>query len=273
MPELPEVETVRRGLTKALKGATIQTADVRRKDLRIPFPPGLAKTLAGRRIADIRRRAKYLLFYLDSADVMIIHLGMSGRFLIEEKPPARYGKHDHLVLHLADGRVAIFNDARRFGLVTLTTRHEVKTHPLFSHLGPEPLEKTFSPAYLKAALARRKGPIKPVLMDQQLVVGVGNIYASEALFLAGIDPRKPARKAASSAAPLIEATRKVLRDAIISGGSSLKDFVHITGKTGDFQDRFSVYDQQGEPCPRCTRPIQRLKQAGRSTYYCAHCQK
>ncbi len=273
MPELPEVECVRRGLSMAIRGATIERVTLRRKDLRIAFPPGLAETLAGKTIRDIRRRAKYLLFYVDSDDVAIVHLGMSGRFLIEAAPPKSYDKHDHMILHLADGRVAIFNDTRRFGLVTLTTEKDLTSHALFAHLGPEPLESSFSADYLEQALAKRKGPIKPVLMDQQLVVGVGNIYASEALHLAEIDPRKPARRVASKSETIIGAIRKVLGDAIESGGSSLKDFVHITGKSGYFQHRFQVYDREGEPCRSCRAPIRTIRQAGRSTYFCARCQK
>lgn len=273
MPELPEVETVRRGLNQAIRGATIKNVTLRRKDLRIPLPPELAETLAGRTIRNIARRAKYLLFYFDSDDILIVHLGMSGRFIVEQKAPAKYGKHDHVILHFSDDRVAIFNDARRFGLVTLTKKTQLETHALFAHLGPEPLEKDFSPAYLKASLAKRKGPIKPALMDQQLVVGVGNIYASEALFAVGLDPRKPAHKAAPRASALVGAVCKVLEDAIASGGSSLRDFMHVDGNAGYFQHRFNVYDKKGEPCPRCAHPIRQLKQAGRSTFYCAHCQK
>lgn len=273
MPELPEVETVRTGLEGALKGAVIRKVTLRRKDLRIPFPAGLAKALAGRRIESIARRAKYLLFRFDSDDVLVVHLGMSGRFSVEAKMPGTFGAHDHVVIELEDGRVAIFNDARRFGLVTLVKEAELETHPLFAHLGPEPFSKDFSAAYLKKALATRKGPIKPVLMDQTLVVGVGNIYASEALFLVGLDPRTPARDAAGKAAALIKAIRQVLGDAIASGGSSLRDFVHITGDTGYFQHKFNVYGYKEKPCHACATPIQSLRQAGRTTFFCPNCQK
>ncbi|MDE3060532.1 MAG: bifunctional DNA-formamidopyrimidine glycosylase/DNA-(apurinic or apyrimidinic site) lyase [Pseudomonadota bacterium] len=272
MPELPEVETVRTGLEQAIKGAAIRKVTLRRGDLRVPFPKGLAEALAGRRIASIGRRAKYLLFYLDSGDALIVHLGMTGRFLVEKKPPV-LGKHDHVVFSLADGRWLIFNDARRFGLMTLAKKSDLEAHPLLAGLGPEPFDRGFSPKYLENALAARKGPVKPVLMDQQLVVGVGNIYASEALFRAGIDPRQPAHKAAGKAKEIVAAIRQVLKDAIASGGSSLRDFLHITGYSGDFQHRFQVYGRKGKPCFACLTPIRMLRQAGRSTFFCPKCQK
>lgn len=273
MPELPEVETVRTGLDQALKGATIASVTLRRKDLRIPFPGGFAEALEGRRILGVGRRAKYLLFTLDSDEVLIAHLGMSGRFSVEPKRPKTLSKHDHALFLLTDGRVMIFNDARRFGLMTLAKKAQLDKHPLFAHLGPEPLERAFSEAYLKKALAGRKAPIKPVLMDQELVVGVGNIYASEALFLAGIDPRKPASRVALKASEIVTATQQVLRAAIASGGSSLRDFLHVSGESGYFQHRFNVYDRKGKPCPRCHKPIRAARQAGRSTFWCASCQK
>jgi formamidopyrimidine-DNA glycosylase len=176
------------------------------------------------------------------------------------------------VFELDDGRMVIFNDARRFGLMALADRQSLETHPLFAHLGPEPFSKAFSTAYLKEALLRRKGPIKPVLMDQSLVVGVGNIYASEALFLAHIDPRRPAQEVADQSAAIIRAIRQVLKDAIASGGSSLRDFVHITGDVGYFQHKFNVYGYKGKPCHACGTAIVALKQAGRTTFYCPHCQ-
>lgn len=274
MPELPEVETVRRGLETALKGAVICKVTLKRKDLRVPFPKNMGKALAGRKITGIKRRAKYLLFYLDSDDVLIAHLGMSGRFFIYQPAQARHnGKHDHVIFEFADGRTLIFNDARRFGLMQLAKKSQLKTHPLFKHLGPEPFDKAFSPDYLQAALAKRKTPVKVALMDQELVVGVGNIYASEALFLAHIDPRKPAHKAAKQAKPIIAAIRQVLNDAIASGGSSLRDFLHITGYAGDFQHRFQVYGRAGKPCFICNIPLRNIRQAGRSTFFCAECQK
>jgi len=273
MPELPEVETVCRGLEAALKGAVIKNVTLRRKDLRVPFPKGFAETLAGRRIQKIERRAKYLLFRFDSDDVLIAHLGMSGRFSVEKKAPKAFATHDHVVMTLTDGRVAIYNDARRFGLMLLAKKASLAAHPLLAGLGPEPLSEDFSPAYLKAKLAGRKGPVKPVLMDQALVVGVGNIYASEALFLVGLDPRTPAVKAALKADALVEAIRKVLGDAIASGGSSLRDFLHVSGEAGYFQHRFNVYGRGGKACFSCHKPIETLRQAGRSSFWCPRCQR
>ncbi|NBX03303.1 MAG: bifunctional DNA-formamidopyrimidine glycosylase/DNA-(apurinic or apyrimidinic site) lyase [Alphaproteobacteria bacterium] len=272
MPELPEVETVRTGLENAIKGATIKSVTLRRKDLRQPFPRGFTAALAGAKILDIRRRAKYLLFELDNTQVVIAHLGMSGRFSVLKKAPKAFETHDHVVWHLADGRVVIYNDARRFGVMTLTEKGDVNAHPLLAALGPEPLENAFSAAYLEQVLLSRKAPIKPTLMDQGLVVGVGNIYASEALFLAGIHPAKPARDAAGSAQKLIRCIQKVLNDAIASGGSSLRDFVQVSGDSGYFQHHFNVYDRTGEPCFSCKTPIQSCRQSGRSTFFCPKCQ-
>jgi formamidopyrimidine-DNA glycosylase len=272
MPELPEVETIRRGLEASLKGAVIKKLEVRRGDLRIPFPKDLAKKLAGRTIIAIERRAKYLLFYFDSEDVLIVHLGMTGNFSIESELPQTLESHDHVIFHIADGRYVIFNDPRRFGLMTLAKKDALDAHPLFLALGPDPFSEAFSATYLKAALARRKGPIKPALMDQHLVAGVGNIYASEALFLAKIDPRRRACDVASKASLIIKSVRAVLADAIASGGSSLRDFLHLTGESGHFQHRFNVYGREGEPCFRCGAPVQIIRQAGRATFFCKRCQ-
>lgn len=272
MPELPEVETVRTGLEKALKGAKIASVTLRRKNLRVDFPPGFGRKLAGRSIAAITRRAKYLLFHFDSDDVLIAHLGMTGRFSVDAggAPP---GAHDHVVFRLQDGRDVTYNDARRFGLMTLAKRDVLERHPLLAALGPEPLDGGFSAAYLQKELLKRKTPVKVALMDQQLVVGVGNIYASEALFLARIDPRKPAVSVADRAKPIIASIRKVLGDAITSGGSSLRDFVHVSGESGYFQHHFNVYGRKGEPCFRCGTPIAAIRQGGRSTFFCADCQR
>lgn len=272
MPELPEVETVRRGLEKPLKGQAIRSVGLRRKDLRIPFPKDLGQRLTGRVIESIGRKGKYLLFHLDSEDVVIAHLGMSGNFLLNKKAPEIFGKHDHLVMQLDDYHLT-FNDPRRFGLITLAKAHELQKHKLLAAMGPDPFEKAFSPAYLKEALKRRKGPIKPVLMDQTLVAGVGNIYASEALYLAKVAPGKPAHKVAAAAEALVADVRKVLQAAIESGGSSLRDFMQVSGEGGYFQHRFNVYDRKGEPCRRCKTPIKEIRQAGRSTFFCPSCQK
>ena len=273
MPELPEVETVRTGLSQSITGARIAHVTVRRQGLRIPFPKNLAKTLEKKTISSIGRRAKYLLFYMDSDDVIIAHLGMSGRFSVLAEMPKHYEKHDHLALTLKDGRCVVFNDPRRFGLVTLTRAADIKQHALLSSLGPEPLSDDFSAPYLEKALKKRKIAIKPALMDQEIVVGVGNIYASEALFACGIDPRKPAHLAAKQASAMRVAIQKVLTLALQAGGSSLRDFVNISGDYGYFQHQFQVYDREGNPCFRCGAPIRMIRQSGRSTFFCAQCQK
>lgn len=272
MPELPEVETVRTGLAASIEGATIKCAQLRRAGLRVPFSEGFEERVAGRRILSISRRAKYLLFHLSGGQVILSHLGMSGRFSVLEKPLTRYEKHDHVLLHLSDGRVVVYNDARRFGVMVLAEKSTLDEHPLLAVLGPEPLEEGFSSAYLKKVLAKRGAPVKPVLMEQGVVVGVGNIYASEALFLAGIHPTTPAAEVAPKAALIVRCIRKVLRDAIASGGSSLHDFVQVTGETGYFQHHFNVYDRAGEPCFACSTPIASMRQSGRSTYFCPQCQ-
>lgn len=273
MPELPEVETVRRGLEKALMGKTVESVSLRRKTLRLPIPPQLEKALKGRRIVSVGRRAKYLLMYFDDHTVLIAHLGMSGSFsVLAEKPPS-FKAHDHVVFAFKEGGTLVYNDPRRFGLLALCDKISLKDHPFFAHLGPEPLEKAFSATYLQAALAKRSGPIKPVLMDQALVVGVGNIYACEALFLAKISPKMPAKQAAGHAPLLISSIQKVLKSAIKSGGSSLRDFIHVNGEMGYFSHHFNVYDKKGKPCPVCHAPIAAFKQAGRSTFYCPKCQK
>lgn len=251
MPELPEVETVRRGLETALKDAIIKRVELRRKDLRIPFPARMAKRLEGKTIRSVSRRAKYLLFDIEGNMVLIAHLGMTGRFSVEPKRPKAFATHDHAVFDLTDGRCMIYNDARRFGLMDMCHRDELAEHAMFAHLGPEPLEKAFTATYLQKLLLSRNAPVKTVLMDQAVVVGVGNIYASEALFLAGVDPRKPASQTASKAADIITSIRKVLKDALASGGSSLRDFLHVSGESGYFQHQFNVYDRKGEPCVRC----------------------
>ncbi len=272
MPELPEVETVVRGLAGSIVGSRIVRVTLNRSDLRFPFPAGFAKRLSGAKIMQVTRRAKYLLFVLDSGDTLIAHLGMSGSFSVLPAIPKKIGKHDHVVMTLNDGRVLIYNDPRRFGIMDVEKSNNINAHPLLSHLGPEPFSKEFNASYLKAQLARRHGAIKPVLMDQKLVVGVGNIYASEVLFLAGVDPRKPAREAALRASALVKSIRSVLSSAIESGGSSLRDFVHISGETGYFQHQFNVYEREGEPCFYCHKPLRGIRQAGRSTFYCSACQ-
>lgn len=278
MPELPEVETVRRALERSVRGLTIGGVTLRRGDLRAPFPQGFAATLAGRRIVAVDRRAKYLLFQLDEGKTLVAHLGMSGRFSFHAQGavPAP-ALHDHVIFELHGGGESagalFYNDARRFGLMTLAETASLAEHPLFAKLGPEPFSPDFSVAYLRRALEARAAPVKPTLMDAAVVVGVGNIYASEALFLARIDPAKPARAAAGKAEALHGAIRQVLAAAIESGGSSLRDFVSIGGETGYFQHAFQVYGREGEPCAACASPLFRSVQAGRSTFFCKACQK
>ncbi len=277
MPELPEVETVRRGLDKALSGATIAKVELRRENLRTPFPKGFAKALAGQKIKSVSRRAKYLIFNLESDIVLIAHLGMTGRFTVTASPEngkkPEFLPHDHVVMTLDDGRLIIYNDARRFGLMEICNRREVGNHKLFKHLAPEPLESEFTPAYLEKALSKRKTPIKPTIMDQQIVVGVGNIYANEALFLTGISPLKPANEITKKIPPLIAEIHNVLNAAIEAGGSTLRDFAHVSGESGYFQHKFHVYGRGGKPCSKCKTPIETIRQAGRATFYCPSCQK
>lgn len=272
MPELPEVETTRRSLLPGLKGRTITQVELKRADLRIPFPKDLAKRLTGRSITDIRRRAKYLLFVLDNGDSMLAHLGMSGSFLLTAKKHT-LRTHDHLLIALDNGHMLVFHDPRRFGLIDVIKKGGESSNAFLAHLGPEPLDKSFSSAYLKKALEKRKGPIKPTLMDQRLVVGVGNIYASESLFLCGIHPTTPAHETLQHADAMIAAIRKSLNAALKSGGSTLRDFTHGEGVTGYFQHHFNVYEREGEPCVACGTEIEMITQAGRSTYFCPHCQK
>lgn len=272
MPELPEVETVCRGLAASIEGLRVEEVTLRRDGLRTPFPKNFKGLVEGRRIARIGRRAKYILMELEDDGVMLAHLGMSGRMVVHHATPNRYDTHDHAVFHFDDGKTLVFNDARRFGILDYAKKHTLAKHPLFAHLGPEPLEKEFFPAYLKQALSTRKSPVKTAIMDQELVVGVGNIYASEALFDCGISPLAPAHKAAGKVAPLVASIQKTLQAAIVSGGSTLRDYVRSSGDEGYFQHEFKVYGREGEPCFTCATPITRITQAGRSTFYCKTCQ-
>lgn len=271
MPELPEVETTRRGLELAVLGRKITGVTVRRPDIRTPIPKHLAKALTGARIQAIRRRAKYLLIDLDTGESLLAHLGMSGSFVVKKRSNGEFLTHDHVVIHLDNGTEIVFNDPRRFGVIDLFTTAEEGGHPMLVHLGPEPLSADFSEAYLTAQLARRKGPIKPVLMDQKLVVGVGNIYASESLFLAGIHPQIQSDKVKNTSA-LIAAVHATLNAAITSGGSTLRNYLGASGEGGYFQHRFNVYDRAGEACFKCGNLIESCVQAGRATYWCGSCQ-
>ncbi len=276
MPELPEVETVRRGLAARIVGRRILAVDVRAPALRLPIPDGFADRLAGRRVAGLRRRAKYILFDLDGDEVLVLHLGMSGRVAIHDGDAPSPGRHDHLVFVFEGGLRVVFNDARRFGLVALIESAALDRHPLFAHLGPEPLAPGFDGARLAARLAGRRSTIKAALLDQRCVAGVGNIYACEALFRARLSPRRRAGAVQGARARrLAEALRAVLAEAIAAGGSSLRDYVQTSGELGYFQHRFAVYDRAGEPCPRCgpAAPIRRIVQQGRASFYCGRCQR
>lgn len=279
MPELPEVETVCRGLAAALEGRRIVRAEARRPDLRLPLPPDLSERLAGRRVGRVGRRAKYILIFLDDGGVLIAHLGMSGRLHVLHEAPPPPGPHDHVILATDDGTTIVFNDVRRFGLLALSTEAELPGHAFFRELGPEPLGNDFNGPTLAAALKGRMTPIKAALLDQKVVAGLGNIYACEALFRAGISPR---RKAASvqgrRAERLAQAIREVLREAVAAGGSSLRDYVQTNGELGYFQHHWAVYGREGAPCPSCAGngragAIRRIVQSGRSTFYCAGCQR
>jgi formamidopyrimidine-DNA glycosylase len=283
LPELPEVETVRRGLLPAMEGGTIARAETRRPDLRWPLPERMAERLTGQRVLALRRRSKYLLADLSSGETLLIHLGMSGRLLISGAAQGSFhhdhpapAKHDHVVIDMADGARITFNDARRFGAMDLFDTARAEDHWLLAALGPEPLGNAFHEGYLVERLRGRAMPIKSALLDQRVVAGLGNIYVCEALHRAGIDPR---RKAGRIGAPrlraLVPVIREVLREAIAAGGSSLRDYRQADGDLGYFQHRFRVYDREGAPCPTpgCPGTVARLVQAGRSTFHCPKCQR
>ncbi|GGA30093.1 bifunctional DNA-formamidopyrimidine glycosylase/DNA-(apurinic or apyrimidinic site) lyase [Neptunicoccus cionae] len=290
MPELPEVETVRRGLEPAMVGKRIALADVRRPNLRWPFPDGMADRLTGARIERLRRRSKYILCDLDTGETLLIHLGMSGRMLIAP-PNAENGrdmlgqfhhlhpapeKHDHVVLDMEDGTRITFNDARRFGAMDLFATELGETHKLLAVLGPEPLGNGFDEAYFKAALKGKNTPIKSALLDQRIVSGLGNIYVCEALWRTGISPLcKAGGISGKRIASLVPAIRQVLAEAIESGGSSLKDYRQTDGELGYFQHSFAVYGREGEACktPDCAGNIKRVVQSGRSSFFCNTCQR
>ena len=294
MPELPEVETVRRGLLPVLEGKRIAKLDQNRKDLRFPLPEHFAERLKGRKIENLERRAKYLLAHLSGGDVLLMHLGMTGRFTVHipKSDPARVGKyvhetsadlkHDHVVFHMEQGATVTYNDARRFGFMLLIPEADLQEHPLMHGLGVEPLSADLSPEYLARRAAGKKVDLKAFLSDQRIVAGLGNIYVCEALFRAGLSPlRKAATIAARSGRPteraekLVAAIRAVLKDAVAAGGSSLRDYRRADGALGEFQHTFAVYGREGKPCGaegRCGT-VKRIVQSGRSTFYCPKCQR
>jgi formamidopyrimidine-DNA glycosylase len=283
MPELPEVETVRRGLAPVMEGQVIMRALVNRPDLRWPFPPDMAGRLTGQRVLALRRRSKYILADLDSGETLLIHLGMSGRMLVSGDPLGHFvqdhpaaEKHDHVVFEMANGARVTFNDPRRFGAMDLIDTATAQAHKLLAVIGPEPLSNDFNEPYLVAALKGRNTPVKSALLDQRIVAGLGNIYVCEALFRAGISPQRRAGQiAASRVAALVPVIRQVLRDAIEAGGSSLRDFRQADGELGYFQHSFDAYGREGEPCRAkgCAGVITRIVQAGRSSFYCPICQR
>jgi formamidopyrimidine-DNA glycosylase len=288
MPELPEVETVRRGLAPAMDGARFKRVEVRRPDLRWALPKDFAKRLEGQKVEGLGRRAKYLLAHLSSGEVLLMHLGMSGSFRVgHESRPGIYHHerskntaHDHVVFHMSNGEVVTFNDPRRFGFMKLILRDTLDTEPHLASLGPEPLGNAFDAAMLAKACAGKKASLKAALSDQRVVAGLGNIYVCEALFRARLSPKRAASTIASRkgkpnarAEALVEAIRAVLNDAIRAGGSSLRDHRRADGSLGDFQHNFSVYDREGKPCPNCKGTVKRIVQQGRSTFFCPKCQK
>ncbi len=283
MPELPEVETVRRGLEPAMSGRVIERAEIRRPDLRWPFPARMAERLAGARVEHLGRRSKYLLATLDRDETLIVHLGMSGRMQVDAAPTAAFhatispaAKHDHVVLHMAGGTRVTFNDPRRFGAMDLAPTATLESHWLLARLGPEPLGNGFDEDHLVAAFRSRRTPVKSALLDQRIVAGLGNIYVCEALHRAGISPlRQAGRIAAPRVRALVPAIRQTLEEAIEAGGSSLRDYRRADGELGYFQHAFRVYGRAGHPCPRpgCGGTIRRIVQSGRSSFYCAACQR
>ena len=272
MPELPEVETVCRGLASRLEGRRLTRLELRRPNMRFPFPIGLAALVEGRRVETIRRRAKYILMQLDDGGVLIAHLGMSGRMTIGPAAGMELEPHDHVVFETEDGTAVRFNDARRFGFLDYCRVEDLPRHKLFADLGPEPLGNEFSGPILAAKLAGKMTPIKAALLDQKIVAGLGNIYVSESLYWAGLAPTRMAGTVlAATADTLVASIRQVLLNAIAAGGSSLRDYVQATGELGYFQHQWAVYGKEGAPCPdcTCTTGIARIVQSNRSTFYCA----
>ena len=288
MPELPEVETVRRGLEPVMQGARFAAVEARRRDLRWPLPSDFAARLQGQAVTGLGRRAKYLLVDLSSGEVLLMHLGMSGSFRVAHDGGERTHErtqhltHDHVVFHMSNGARIAFNDPRRFGSMKLIRRAELEQEPLLRALGPEPLGNAFDAALLAGACAGKKTSLKAALSDQRVVAGLGNIYVCEALHRARLSPkRRAATIATRGGAPneraqaLVEGIRAVLNDAIAAGGSSLRDHKRTDGELGLFQHHFAVYDREGRRCPRrgCGGTIKRIVQGGRSTFFCPACQR
>jgi formamidopyrimidine-DNA glycosylase len=290
MPELPEVETVRRGLQPVMEGSKILIAEARRKDLRFPFQKDFVARLKGQTVTGLGRRAKYLMADLGSGDVLLMHLGMSGSFRIQKKkdaqtpgqfhhPRGKNGAHDHVVFHMSSGAAVIFNDPRRFGYMKIIARNDLDDEPLLRGLGPEPLGNEFDAAMLAASCEGKATSLKAALLDQRVVAGLGNIYVCEALYRAHLAPKRQAstladRKGAPTdhARRLVDAIHTVLNQAIKAGGSSLRDHRQTSGELGYFQHSFLVYDREGQKCG-CGGVVKRFTQNGRSTFWCPKCQK
>ncbi len=274
MPELPEVETVRRGLAPLVEGRTIARLQLNRADLRAAFPAGMAGRVAGARIERVDRRAKYLLLRLDNGLVLVVHLGMSGSFFVAAHQRERQ-KHDHVLIELSRGAELVFNDPRRFGSMDLVEAGALAGYRPLKALGPEPLDEAFTGKILFAALKDKRTTLKAALMDQRVVAGLGNIYVCEALFRSRLDPRRLANTITpAQATNLVAAIKSALNDALASGGSSLRDYVNASGESGYFQHHFDVYGRESEPCPRCAGgEVRRIVQAGRSTFFCPKCQR
>ena len=289
MPELPEVETVKRGLEPVLKGRRIERVETRRAGLRFPFPAGFCARLAGAKVVQLSRRAKYILIELDSDLSLLVHLGMTGRFTVVSPKgvsnlgefyfeagagEAADGPHDHVVFHLVDGIRVVYSDPRRFGMMDLVFTAAAGEHKLLREIGVEPLGNELSASYLAAKFKGKAAPMKAVLLDQRIIAGLGNIYVCEALFRARISPKRKAGSVKNAKLEeLVRHVRDILNDAILAGGSTLQDFKAADGTEGSYQQRFLVYGREGELCVVCSKPIKRITQSGRSTFYCAACQR
>ena len=281
MPELPEVETVRAGLQRYLVGHKITKLRLRRKNLRFPFPEDFEALVQDRKVVAVERRAKYLLIRLSGDQTLLGHLGMSGSFVFVDDPQYQPRTHDHVLFSLSNGTTMVYNDPRRFGVLDVVATPATEAHRLLNHLGPEPLSEHWTPEAFAAAIRAKSTPIKVALLDQRVVVGVGNIYACEALFMSNISPRRKAggvagaKRAGKRAERLVDSVKSVLSTAIEAGGSTLKDFQNVDGEAGYFAHQFQVYDREGEACVRasCDGLISRIVQGGRSTFFCPACQR
>ncbi|WP_112061719.1 bifunctional DNA-formamidopyrimidine glycosylase/DNA-(apurinic or apyrimidinic site) lyase [Hyphomonas pacifica] len=281
MPELPEVETVRRGLAPIMEGQRIERLVQNRANLRFPFPDGFAERLTGARIDHMGRRAKFLTLTLSTGEMLVMHLGMTGRFTVGGSQLGEFhhetgtdARHDHVVFHLGSGATVTYNDPRRFGFMELWPAETFQAYPRLMRMGPEPLSNAFSAAYLDEVLQGRKAPIKAALLDQSIIAGLGNIYVCEALWRSGISPKRRASTVPGQrAARLAPAINEVITEAIEAGGSSISDFASTNGELGYFQHSFAVYAREGQACRNCGGPIKRLVQSGRSSFFCSTCQR